>query len=57
LLRKFDAPKMWAWAKELNANTSAFFRRIAQVDDPAFLFFFGGRIGENQFRAQLERLV
>ena len=57
LLRKFDAPKMGTWAEKLDADASALFRRIAEVDDAAFLFLFGGRIDEEQFRAKLERLV
>ena len=57
VLSKFDAPEMRARAEEFDADASAFFRGVAEVDDAAFLFFFSRRIDENQFRAKLERFV
>jgi len=57
VLSEFDAPEMRARAEEFDADASAFFRGVAEVDDAAFLLFFSRRIDENQFGAKLERFV
>src|ERR1700678_3773811 len=48
---------MRARGKEFHPNTRAFFRRVAQVDDTAFLFFFGDGIDEHDFGAERERFL
>ena len=48
---------MRAGGKEFHPDTRAFFGRVAEVDDPAFLLFFGDGIDEHDFGAERERFL
>ena len=54
---EFNAPEMRAWGKKFHAHASAFFGCVAEIDDAAILFFFGGGIDEDHIRAELQLLL
>ena len=57
LRREFDSPEMGAGRGEFDAYARALFRGVAQIDDAAFLLFFGDGINENHIAAEDERFV
>ena len=57
LRREFDSPEMGAGRGELDAYARALFRSVAQIDDAAFLLFFGDGINEHQIRPEDERFM
>ena len=54
---EIDTPEMRAGGKEFNTDTCALFGSVAQIDDAAFLFFFGDGIDEHDFGAERERFL
>jgi hypothetical protein len=57
LRRKLHSPEMRARREEFHAHARAFFRGVAQIDDPALLLFFGHGVDQHQIAPDLERFM
>jgi hypothetical protein len=50
---ELDAPEMRSRGKEFDTDPRTLFGGVSEVDDAAFLLFFGDRIDEDHFGAQI----
>src|ERR1700688_980378 len=54
---EIDAPEMRRRGEKLEAYALAFFCRVTQKHDTAFLVFLRERVGDDEDRVQVQRLI